>query len=232
MSLRRGTLGLLRAVPSTRRPYSFFSSKSGAGRIVSATKSLKVATTTNPSSPTQQTQPPQLDADASISKVEADTAPQQEPIVSPLFAMAAARSDLTLADVRLNAFFALDRPLLLLEQPSSSLFAPAAALEAVVPGPSSAPTYVFTSAPFDAPLLEDPPEATHESDADAARLLSRSLVLSRVGAWADWEHALAQIEGRSTGVALDSTRRKKRKKMKKHKLVKRRRVLRKSNILK
>ena len=97
--------------------------------------------------------------------------------------------------------------------------------------------------------LEDPPEATPEADADAARLLNRALVVNRLGGAVSWEETLAKlgvIEERM-GLAemrmgvhdvvdtdasmmngfdayMDSTKRKRRKKMKKHKLKKRRRV--------
>ena len=97
--------------------------------------------------------------------------------------------------------------------------------------------------------LEDPPEATPEADADAARLLNRALVVNRLGGAASWEETLTKlgfVEDRmgltEIGIGaqdvvdvdgsimdgfdayMDSTKRKKRKKMKKHKLKKRRRV--------
>lgn len=97
--------------------------------------------------------------------------------------------------------------------------------------------------------MEDPPEATPESDADAARSLNRALVVNKLGGAVSWEETLAKlgvIEERMNlgememgvgGVVevnasmmngfdayMDSTRRKRRKKMKKHKLKKRRRV--------
>lgn len=95
--------------------------------------------------------------------------------------------------------------------------------------------------------MEDPPEATPEEDADAARLLNRALVVNRLGGAVSWEETLAKlgVEERSSlaememgahdvvdvGVSMgefdaymDSTKRKRKKKMKKHKLKKRRRV--------
>jgi hypothetical protein len=97
--------------------------------------------------------------------------------------------------------------------------------------------------------LEDPPEATPEADADAARLLNRALVVNRLGGAVLWEETLAKlgvVEERMSlaemgmgahGVVdvdvsmmggfnayMDSTKRKRKKKMKKHKLKKRRRV--------
>ena len=97
--------------------------------------------------------------------------------------------------------------------------------------------------------LEDPPEATPEADADAARLLNRALVVNKLGGVVSWEETLARLGvveerlslaemGMGKGdvmdvdvsmmngfdAYMDSTRRKRRKKMKKHKLKKRRRV--------
>ena len=96
--------------------------------------------------------------------------------------------------------------------------------------------------------LEDPPEATPDEDADAARLLNRALVVNRLGGAVSWEETLAKLgvveermnlaemEMGAYDVAdvdvsmdgfdayMDSTKRKRRKKMKKHKLKKRRRV--------
>jgi hypothetical protein len=82
--------------------------------------------------------------------------------------------------------------------------------------------------------LDDPTEATPEADAEAARQLARALVINRVGAAITWEETLRKlgmdVDGDLTGprdsiskeleeVLLDSTRRKRRKKMKKHKSV-------------
>ena len=97
--------------------------------------------------------------------------------------------------------------------------------------------------------LEDPPEATPEADADAARLLNRALVVNRLGGTVSWEETLAKlgvVEERASSAEMgmgardvvnvdvsmmnafdaymDSTKRKRRSKMKKHKLKKRRRV--------
>ena len=240
MSLPRGSLRLLHSAHSTRRSYSFFSSKSGAGRYISATKPPKVDSTATTSSTSSTAPGAETDASSSgaSSLLEQDGRAGPGPAEPPKqerrerlasIALDSARPDLSHADVRLNAFFARDRPLFLLSQPTSALFTPAPPNWDPVPVPARAktPSRVWYShnAHFDAPqLLEDPPEATPETDAEAARLLGRSLVLSRVGAWADWERVLAQMGDEASGVALDSTKRKKRKKMKKHKLVKRKRV--------
>jgi len=103
--------------------------------------------------------------------------------------------------------------------------------------------------------LDDPPEATPEADADAARLLNRALVVNKLGGTVSWEETLARlgvIEERMSladmgmgagdvvhvnlsvmdgfNAYMDSTRRKRRKKMKKHKLKKRRRLQRAQRI--
>jgi hypothetical protein len=41
--------------------------------------------------------------------------------------------------------------------------------------------------------LEDPPEATPEADADAARLLNRALVVNRLGGIVSWGETLAKL---------------------------------------
>lgn len=102
--------------------------------------------------------------------------------------------------------------------------------------------------------MEDPPEATPEADADAARLLNRALVVNRLGGTVSWEETLARlgvVEDRMSladmgmgaydvvdvdapmggfDAYMESTKRKKRKKMKKHKLKKRRRLQRAQRI--
>ena len=74
-------------------------------------------------------------------------------------------------------------------------------------------------------------EASPEADADAARQLARAIVVNRVGASIAWEETLKRLgldvtSGRAEEVSLaeaefemymDSTKRKRRKKMKKHK---------------
>jgi len=102
--------------------------------------------------------------------------------------------------------------------------------------------------------LEDPPEATPDEDADAARLLNRALVVNRLGGAVSWEDTLAKlgiVEERTSlaemgmgahdvmdvggsmngfDAYMDSTKRKRKKKMKKHKLKKRRRLQRPQRI--
>lgn len=218
----RASIQATRALPRAhQRSYSFFSSKSGAGRYISATKPPKV----DPTAPTPPTAPgQQLDAGAdeldsttagaSTAAPPASTSPAPEPQPQPTFAASPLFEDLSLTDLRLHAFFAHHRPLLLLPLPASALFA-------APPPQADAAQEVRIDGPH---LSDDPPEATPETDADAARVLSRSLVMNRIGAWADWHAVLDALGHADAGAQLDSTRRKKRKKMKKHKLSKRRRV--------
>ena len=79
--------------------------------------------------------------------------------------------------------------------------------------------------------LEEHAEVNPDADADAARQLARAMVVNRIGASIAWEDALKRLgldesSGRAEEVSLaeaefemymDSTKRKRRKKMKKHK---------------
>lgn len=81
--------------------------------------------------------------------------------------------------------------------------------------------------------FEEPPEASPEADADAARQLARAIVVNRLAANASFEAALRRLglkdaEGTtrvedmdlsSFEVHMESTKRKRRSKMKKHKCV-------------
>jgi hypothetical protein len=135
-------------------------------------------------------------------------------------------------DYKLHQFFSLHRPLLLHAQPTSAIFeSPPQPLhlfahplsEGEVP---RRPAYLNT--------LEEPPEASPEADADAARHLARALVMNRVGSNLSWENTLTKLgldgnteEGRAQLakewareweiIHADSVKRKRKKKMKKHK---------------
>jgi hypothetical protein len=95
--------------------------------------------------------------------------------------------------------------------------------------------------------LDDPPEASPEADADAARQLVHALVVNRAGGTTAWEHTLRwlgldvgledgrvglkeQLAREWEDVMMDSTKRKRRRKMKKHKLKKRRMATRAQRI--
>ena len=150
-------------------------------------------------------------------------------------------------DLNLHSFFSGHRPLLLLSQPSSSIFESWPDLQFSDGPGSTAPHHQSLLNQLGGINLEDPPEATPESDAEAARLLNRALVVNRLGGAVSWEETLAKlgvveermslaemgmgahdVVGASTMngfyAYMDSTKRKRRKKMKKHKLKKRRRV--------
>jgi|ERR1700722_4002077 len=138
-------------------------------------------------------------------------------------------------DFKLHQFFSLHRPLLLLSQPTSIIF------EQLPPIP---PTNPLSSSPTTSPnippppahlgTVDDPPESSPEADADAARQLARALVMTRAGGRIMWEATLkrlgidvdseeervclkAQWKRELEEVMLDSTKRKRRRKMKKHK---------------
>lgn len=145
----------------------------------------------------------------------------------------------TAKEFKLHQFFSLYRPLLLLNQPSSTLF------DSVSPSalPFSTPADSVNTRPTSFTTIDDPPESSTEADADAARQLAHALVANRVGATMAWQQSVSRL-GLSqesfvgdlisakelaqewVGIYADSTRRKKRKKMKKHKLKKRRRLTR------
>jgi hypothetical protein len=155
---------------------------------------------------------------------------------------------LTQKDLDLHSFFSGHRPLLLLTKPSSSVFESWPDLRlSNSPDPIESQHQTLLRQ-LGGINLEDPPEATPEADADAARSLNRALVVNKLGGAVSWEETLAKlgvVEERMSSAEMgmgvgdvvdvsvsmdgfdaymDSTRRKRRKKMKKHKLKKRRRV--------
>lgn len=218
-----------------RRSYSVFSPKSGGGRYFNSTKPSSGKAIT-PSASNATVTPSNNSNNASTS-APSDTAPITEPSNSKqalgdvhtpnalnqtgktgpsMMASFAPHPALSAMDLTLHRFFSQHRPCLLLNQPTNSLF-------------ESAPGFL-TSAPTipQAPLntLDDPPVASAEADADTARQLSRSLVMSRVQNVVEWETALARLGLEEVKepippipeeISMDSTKRKRRKKMKKHK---------------
>lgn len=162
---------------------------------------------------------------------------------------------LTQKDINLHNFFSGGRPLLLLSQPSSSVFESWPELRLSNNHDLAASQHQSLLNQLGGINLEDPPEATPEADADAARLLNRALVVNRLGGSVSWEQTLAKlgvIEDRMSltemgmgahdiadvdasimdgfDAYMDSTKRKRKKKMKKHKLKKRRRLQRAQRI--
>ncbi|KAI0291331.1 hypothetical protein B0F90DRAFT_1777963, partial [Multifurca ochricompacta] len=153
--------------------------------------------------------PQQQASSSSPDDPSAPPSPLQSPPSSPSLpihslsapAALASHPPLSAPDLRLHRFFAQHRPLVL-SQPASAL--------------------------FDASQTLTIPEA----DADTARLLARAQVMNTVSSSVAWEATLRRLglnpaDGREAetaeleglAVQLDSTRRKRRKKMKKHKCV-------------
>ncbi|KNZ79406.1 hypothetical protein J132_10262 [Termitomyces sp. J132] len=131
-------------------------------------------------------------------------------------------------DFKLHQFFSLHRPLLLLSRPHS-IFESANA-SSFLPDEVNAETYTTTPQW----LFDDFPEATADADAAAARQLTRAITMSHAGAAVSWEQTLRRLgldvdkdriemqeklDKEWREVLMDSTKRKRRKKMKKHKLV-------------
>jgi len=230
--------------PSSRRAYSLFSKPPG-GRFFNSSKPPKVVPPASTKSATrveagsasgdaqqqqqqQQRQgpaplPDDPSASPSGSPSQLSTPPQPVPSLSSTPTALASHPPLNALDLRLHQFFAQHRPLVL-SQPSTALFDTSPTL-ALGPAPPRTPTATATGS--QAMTLEDPPETTPEADADTARLLARTLAMNAVSSAVSWEATLrrlglnltedATLEGPS--VELDSTKRKRRKKMKKHKCV-------------
>lgn len=220
----------LRPLPVSRRAYSVFS-KPGGGRYFNSAKPSKVVAQTAATSKNKDTSTAE---GSPASSVKDDVGASQSSVVPD--GQSLARLCLPLAnapppvhppvnpqDLKLHQFFSLHRPLLTVSQPISSLF------ESSSQGFNWPPVSNVEASSFN--TIDDPPEASPEADADAARQLARSFVVSRVGASLAWEDTLRRLgldvaEGRAEEVSLaqaeydilmDSTKRKRRKKMKKHK---------------
>ncbi|THH16485.1 hypothetical protein EW146_g4162 [Bondarzewia mesenterica] len=241
----------LRPIPSSRRAYSFFSSKSGGGRYFNSAKPPKVvahATTKGSRVDAEAaSQKSSEDAPASASQPSTpsltqtqkpiDTAPTPTPppaqtspfIVPPVHAAPVPTyPPLSAHDLNLHQFFSLHRPLFL-HSPSSTLF-------------DSYPAFTLgtntdEAATAELGTIDDPPEASPEADAEAARQLARALVINRVGSLISWDETMrrlgVQVEQMDLSgheILMDSTKRKRRKKMKKHKLKKRRKLQRAQRV--
>jgi hypothetical protein len=145
---------------------------------------------------------------------------------------------ITAKDFKINQFFSLHRPLLLLSTPGSildsppadSAFGPTPAVDSVLEGinTSTGGRSIW--------LLDESPEATLDADAVAARQLARALTVTHAGAAVAWEDTMRrlgldvdkdaarvemkeQLDKDLEEVMMDSTKRKRKKKMKKHKSV-------------
>ncbi|KAI0313337.1 hypothetical protein OF83DRAFT_1065651 [Amylostereum chailletii] len=221
----------LRPVPcvsARARAYSVFSSKSGGGRYFNSAKPPKVVPPVKANT-SSRTDAPSSSVAASDAAPEDDALPGKEtvpvssaspaPHTSPFFAMPS-YPPLSAQDLRLHQFFSLHRPLFLYQSPST-LFEPSLPFSL---GPA------HEAAAQEPRTIDNPPEASPEADTDTARQLARALAMNRVGATISWEDTLRhmgldlnvergqeQMDLAALQVRLDSTKRKKRKKMKKHK---------------
>ncbi|ETW86283.1 hypothetical protein HETIRDRAFT_415228 [Heterobasidion irregulare TC 32-1] len=241
------------SLPASRRAYSFFSSKSGGGRYFNSAKPPKAVApaAVRPSDPDAKPAPDDPSASASSAapaQQPAAAAPAlthaHKPADAPSSASAPLPSpfhpstlfspqqpfhpQLSPHDLKLHQFFSLHRPLFL-NTPPTALFDPTPA--ASLTGPPRSPASdadADADARAELAALDDPPEASLEADADAARQLARALVINSVGAAIAWDDTLRRLgiptdqipldpAAAAAHIRADSTKRKRRKKMKKHK---------------
>lgn len=136
-------------------------------------------------------------------------------------------------DFKMHQFFALHRPLLLIGQPAA-LFRGVAHGQPLLTRGAPAPQPGLGSGLGLGLGLDAPLDPLVDADAEAARQLTRALTVARAEAALSWERTLkhlgldvaqdadrvglpAQFAREWAEVLLDSTKRKRRKKMKKHK---------------
>ena len=134
---------------------------------------------------------------------------------------------ITPKDFTTHQFFSLHRPLLLISHPSS-IFRPVPPNHSIL-DPLQLPTAQQNPFGFDPAS-----EPSVDADAEAARQLTRALTMNKAGATVSWEETLKhlgldvtqeadrvnlqqQFDKDWREVMMDSTKRKRRKKMKKHK---------------
>lgn len=222
-------LRMLPSLPSisSRRTYSFFSSKPGGGRYFNASKASKVAVakpTATVASPAPAKPPGSPDAvaqalppvaEGSATSAVSQSMVESDPTVTPSQSMAPppfawetpVHPQTNLPTLHLHNFFSLDRPLLLLSQPINSLFEP---MQQPQPRPTP-PNNLFGEDNLGLGF-EDP-----EADVNAARLLARSLVMQRVSSTMEWSEVMAKLGAQDEMVIdMDSVKRKRKKKMNKH----------------
>jgi hypothetical protein len=217
---------------TARRSYSYFSSKSGGGgKYFNASKPVVTSSpkdaksegnnaNTTPGSP----QSSQTVLEPTISGEEISAAPVHVETFVPT------HPTLTEHEYKLHRFFSLHRPLLTASQPTSHIFSPPSS-SAVHPYNILATPSTHAPPPPAHVSYDDPPEATPEADADTARQLARAMVMHRVAGSIEWDATLRRLGldidtprqeetkmlENEFQVMLDSTKRKRRKKMKKHK---------------
>ncbi|CAE6441749.1 unnamed protein product [Rhizoctonia solani] len=183
------------------RPYSgFFSSSKPPGGLVKPAQQQTGVVKRTPNAPSSSTEMSQQAPTSSPPEAPSLPSPTPIPRIHP---------SPVLATMHLHSFFSLDRPMLLLSQPTSRL---------------------FTTEPPKRASTDDSAET--DSDADAARSLSHALVMSRVQSAAVWANTLirlgvpADVDTIPELVSMDSVKRKRRKKITKHKYKKRRKLQR------
>ncbi|KAG2020162.1 hypothetical protein CC2G_005531 [Coprinopsis cinerea AmutBmut pab1-1] len=250
------------ALPAGRRSYSsFFSSKPGGGRyfnsakaksaVVAAKSSSKADSkpkdTSSTSTATTTANPNATNQDgASSSEVEV-----KQQFVEPVEHSMHIHPVMSSKDFKLHQFFALHRPLLLLNN-SPSLFTSGPSLESILSTSGQVQPRQESETQAQQPLsvFDDfPADASIDADAEAARQLARGLTLNKAGPAVAWEDTLKRLgldpsrdpervtmqeqmdkDWEDVQILLDSTKRKRRKKMKKHKLKKRRKATRSSRL--
>ncbi|CDO73563.1 hypothetical protein BN946_scf185014.g33 [Trametes cinnabarina] len=218
---------LLRPAAGARRAYSAFS-KPGGGRFFVPAKHLKDAPSpskTNVDSPNGESAASSVDESTAMSSGAPMTA-EASPVPSTLSATPQyipVHPRINAQDLKIHQFFSLHRPLLTISQPPSSLFESHSTIFPLSPSSSSEFSYPGN--------YEESADVSPEADADAARQLARAMVVNRIGASLAWEETLKRLgldvtSGRAEEVSMaeaefemymDSTKRKRRKKMKKHK---------------
>ncbi|KAG6816903.1 hypothetical protein H0H87_001856 [Tephrocybe sp. NHM501043] len=223
----------LRAPPASRRAYSsFFSSKVAVkaaaakpskAAVKAAAANVAAEPVADPVQPTELPSPDTLSAPAATEPAPHTACPAPDFHLHPL---------LNPKDFKLHQFFSLHRPLLLLARPHSILES------------ANAPSFL-PEANHKLPhwLLDEFPEATPDADAAAARQLARAMTMTHAGAAVAWEATLRRLgldvtkdadrvglqekwDKEWQDVLMDSTKRKRKKKMRKHKLKKRRKATR------
>ncbi|GJJ12618.1 hypothetical protein Clacol_006861 [Clathrus columnatus] len=180
------------------------------------------------------------------SNVNTQTQTQTPPPAEPSTPRVPFHSSFTAQTYPLHQFFSVHRPLLNLSLPTSALFEPSKV--------SSDESAIFTTGSDSALGIEQQQfqqqldEYNTDADADTARQLARALAINRLGGAVNWDEALARLgdiesiiaqerlgervnmtpltEWTEEEMSLDSTKRKRRKKMTKHKFKKRRRLQR------
>ncbi|TFK42323.1 hypothetical protein BDQ12DRAFT_676013 [Crucibulum laeve] len=149
-------------------------------------------------------------------------------------------------EFKLHQFFSLHRPLLLLSNPPSILESPPANVS-LFSSVAEQKQQQQQQNKQQASPFEEALDSSVDADAEAARQLTRAYTINKAGATMAWEDTLRRLGVDVTQdadriglqeqwnrewqeVMLDSTKRKRRKKMRKHKLKKRRKATRASRL--